>query len=184
MSRSPAPGRWFPYPFALLLAAGLAQAHAFHVSWCELDHNSEAGTWEMALRVTPEDLENALSRAGREAVRLGRTPGLDERTLTYLEQKLIARDSAGQPCSWRWVGKETSWKEVWVYAELLCPGPLSGGEIENRLFLELHEEQVNTLVLRQGHHETTLSFHRVQVRRAVALPAAESPRPEAAQPKT
>ena len=186
MKLPPAPGRWISCLLALLVAAGLARAHASHVSWGELDHNPEAGTWEMALRVVPEDLEKALSRAGRETVRLGRTPDLDERILTYLEKKLIARDSSGQPCSWRWVGKEHSWKEVWIYAELLCPDSLLGGEIENRIFLELDDEQVNTLVLRWRGHETTLTFHRVETRRAVAgrQAAAEKPPLEADQPKT
>lgn len=184
MKLPPVSCRWIPCFLTLLSTAGFAWAHAFHVSWGELDHNSEAGAWEMALRVAPEDLEDALGRAGRGTVRLGKTPDLDERILTYLEEKLVARDSAGRPCSWRWVGKETSWKDVWIYAELLCPGPLLGGEIENRIFLELDEEQVNTLVLRRGDHETTLTFHRGRPRRSVAPTPVQTPPAPADQPKT
>lgn len=184
MKRSPAACRWLLCLLtSVLCTPGLADAHAFHVSWAELDHNPETEVWELALRVTPEDLERALGRAGRKNIRLGRTPDIDERILAYLEKKLIVRGPEGQACVWRWVGKEVAVQEVWIYAELLCPSALTGGGIENRMFLELDEEQVNTLVLRENGNKTTLTFHRGQPRRDVAPPAPEELRVNPSQPK-
>jgi hypothetical protein len=135
-------------------------AHTFHVCLAEAEFNRESGDLEVALRLSPEDLENVLSRAAGRHLVLEREEDIDERILAWLRRGLVVRPAGGDPAEIRWVGKEIKPAVVWLYFEVPLPDGLYGVMVENRLLMDLEPQQVNTMNFRDGEFHTSLSFMR------------------------
>lgn len=134
-------------------------AHEYHVSYAEVEWNREHERFETALRLLPEDLEQALEVAEPEKGRvdLQLTPEIDVRIVGYLENHFRVLDSAGKLLPIRWVGKEVDYRAVWIYfeveVEIEVEGPGEEGEppswkLENTVLREINSQQVNTVVYR------------------------------------
>jgi len=65
-----------------------------------------------------------------------------------------------QPVAIRWVGKEVSSKEAWLYFEISRPQGIEGLKLLNRIFLEIIPDEVNTVRVRHGKQRVTLRFDR------------------------
>ena len=87
---------------ALIGGAATASAHPRHVSIAEAEFNRESGHFEVALRVRPEDLEQALARTGPRVV-LEKTPDVDKRITAYLKRHFSLRNG-GAVQELEWVG--------------------------------------------------------------------------------
>ncbi len=133
-----------------------ATAHEYHVSLAEVEHNPETGHLEVALKVLPEDLEEAVSGTRGTAVRL-EADGADELLAAYLESRFRVRDPAGEAQPLTWVGKEVSHREAWLYFEV----PVEPGvawTLENRMLFDVHPGQVNTVLFRAAGSLSTWTF--------------------------
>lgn len=146
-----------------LTCAAYAAAHPFHTSVAETEWNAETKRLEVALRVTPEDLEAALTKRAEANVRLEDAEGVDELIVEYLNEHFTLRqqndsDEEAKPLKLTWVGKEISTKAAWLYFEIDAPKGVEGLEFANRLLIDEEESQINTVVVRDGQRKTTLRF--------------------------
>ncbi len=163
------------FPFSAMVAVCFvfslesAAAHPFHVSLAEAEFNQQTGSLEVALRVHPTDLEQALRAQEPRPVDLDRSKGIDRMIAKYLESHFQIRDNAGKKLTCKWVGKEVSLKEAWLYFEFPIKdrdGPL---QITQAFFFESLEDQVNTINFKQGKRVKSLSFTRDSDTQTIAI---------------
>ncbi|GAB4183824.1 MAG: hypothetical protein Tsb002_06300 [Wenzhouxiangellaceae bacterium] len=133
----------------MLLLAVIANngwSHPYHESLAELEWNQASGRWEVALRVLPEDLEDAVSAfTGRRSV-IDATPGMDQAVAAYLQHRFQIRTVGGEQLSTlHWVGKQVDHKAAWLYFELEAPAPPV--ELRNTVLFERQPQQINRVLL-------------------------------------
>lgn len=133
-------------------------AHTFHASLTQIEVNASANTVEVGIRVFVDDLEEALTRRTGRRVRLGTTAGFDALALDYVSASLGIEGANGKRLAFSWIGRETSVDVVWLFVEAPLNGQLDGGRLENKLFFELFDDQVNTVNIKDGERRTTLTF--------------------------
>jgi hypothetical protein len=143
------------------LLCGLADplaafAHPFHVSIAEVEFNAPRNRLEVALRLNPLDLENALRPPGGPAVDLEQTPEIDRRLNDYLKQNVLVRTIDGQTCAIHWIGKDVSLKEAWLFFEVALPADADAITFSNRALFEQQADQVNSVFARVGERRSTL----------------------------
>jgi hypothetical protein len=161
-------------------------SHPFHVSSAEVNWNSKSGNFEVALCVWPADLEKAIARQQTKAIDLDKVDELDELMKQYVASRFSVRqtiDSTAQPAreataddksaDIRWVGHEMDLQKAWLYFEI--PGDQQTGqwEIQNRVFFELNEDQVNHMKLTGSSKPESFSHCKAKARTGFAtkLPA-------------
>lgn len=155
---------------AVLLAAGRGDAHPIHTSLGEAEWNAETGCLEVALRVFPDDLELALTKSVRRPVNLQRDAArLDQWIVPYLKRHFVLQRQ-GTALPIRWVGKEVSAKEVWLYFEIPAQD-LEHCQCRNTLLCDVLSDQRNTVVITDGARIATVISHRDQPAQAVAFTA-------------
>ena len=143
------------------LTAGVnLQAHPFHATYTEVDWNAKSKVLEVALRVQPEDVDRVLSLRTKRKIDIEKTKGVDKLIQTYLAEVFLVEPKLKQPVAIRWIGKEVSSKEAWLYFEIPRPQGIEGLKLLNRIFLEILPDQVNTVRVRQGRQRVTLRFDR------------------------
>ena len=135
-----------------------AYAHPFHVSNAEVEWNEESKSLEVALKVWPIDLEEALENETRRSLDLDKTEDIDQLIVSYLQSRFVFHQADGKPAKIDWLGKEISVKSAWLYFEIPLESSPEGIEVENRLFLEQLPDQVNLLQFKTGRKRMTLRF--------------------------
>ena len=78
----------------------------------------------------------------------------------YLAEVLLVVPRPEKPGTIRWVGKEVSSKEAWLYFEIPRPQGIENLKLLNRIFLEILPDQVNTVRFRDGKKRKSLVFNR------------------------
>lgn len=141
-----------PYP-AVVTKIG----HPFHVSVAEMEYNPETQCLEVALRVWPEDLEQALQNESAEKVTLEDT-GIDDKIAAYLGKNIRISPDGKNPCELNWIGKELEIKQAWLYFEVKTGVPPEDFSFSNTLFFELHPDQINIFNLKFKGRRASLSF--------------------------
>lgn len=163
----------------VLVAVAPAVAHPFHVTISEAEYNPRTDHLEVALRVKPVDLEEALQARFRKKVKLEKDKRADALIAKYLESVFVVRDAAGKPIPLKWVGKEVEIQRVWLYFEFPLKGKLAGAVLDNRVFLEILPDQINTVTFRRGRAQRTLHFTRRKMKRPIAFTRPERKSPAA-----
>jgi hypothetical protein len=144
----------------VLTTSATLQAHPFHATYTEVDWNAKKKVLEVALRVQPEDLERVLRTRAKRRVDLETTKGVDVLIQQYLAEVLLVVPQPEKPATIRWIGKEVSSKEAWLYFEIPRPQGIENLKLLNRIFLEILPDQVNTVRFRDGKKRKTLIFNR------------------------
>ena len=146
---------------AVTLTAGVnLQAHPFHATYTEVDWNAKSKVLEVALRVQPEDLDRVLSLRTKRKIDIEKTKDVDKLIQKYLAEVFLVEPKLKQPLAIRWVGKEVSSKEAWLYFEVSRPQGIEGLKLLNRIFLEIIPDEVNTVRFRYDKKRVTLRFER------------------------
>ena len=147
--------------FAAILCDNSFASHPFHVTRAEIEYNSTRKTFEVALCVWPEDLEKAVSKIEKKSIdidAIGETKR-DELFKKYVAQsfRFIPKqagqtDKAKKPVAAdiRWVGSEIKVKQGWLYFEVDAKSDAANWSIENEMFFELNDDQMNHLQIRSG----------------------------------
>lgn len=148
---------------ALMIVISFAPAiwgHPFHASIAEAEWKPTKNTLEIALRGHGSDLENALRLRTKKRIDLEKTKDIDKLIADYLANVITVKQKNGKKATLTWVGKEITVKATWLYFEISLPAGLEGATIENRLFFELLDDQVNTITfrLRKTGQRNSLSF--------------------------
>lgn len=153
MSRA---GSWV----AAVLAAGAwaapIAAHPYGTTTAQLDWREEGNKLEVAVRALPEQLEKALSQHQGAPFDLDDpAPKTDLALQAYLRATFRAESAAGEAATLRWIGKEVAFDAVWLYFELVFDKPTkpAGLKIRQTMLLELGQDQLNTVRLRDDGHQ-------------------------------
>lgn len=147
--------RWFTTALLLMGGALPGWAHKYHASLTQIEHNRQADTLEVVVRVFADDLELAVSRASDKAWRLD--SGDEAALWAYVKQKVVFAEG-DKPLAWKPVGFENDVHQVWLYLELpltVAPEKLS---LSNTLFLELYRDQINTVNAGFGPQKTSFVY--------------------------
>lgn len=139
----------------------LTLAHPFHVSVAEAQWNEDRDRLQIALRLSPRDLDAALSRTtGRRVVLEKESDEKTEELLAdYLRGRIYLSSSPKAAASndadavkerrrrFHWVGVEDEVRYVWVYFELERPAGAESVWLSNRVMFEIEPTQINTVQL-------------------------------------
>ena len=134
-------------------------SHPYHVSHAEVNWNNTSGNFEVALCVWPADLEKALKGDTGKSVDLDEVENLDQLLEVYIGKKFRITNANGQEdsnskkpatTSIRWVGHERDLKKAWLYFEISGDKTVRTWKIENRVFFELNEDQLNHVDFKYG----------------------------------
>lgn len=122
--------------------------HEVYVSLTQIEYNAEAHTLEVALKLFTDDTDRTVGRHFRENLNLGEPDEhrqADSLLMDYINEALkFSCDGTVQEM--RYYGKEVAVEETWIYFDypLNCPKG-SNVEIDNRIFTEVFEAQVNIM---------------------------------------
>jgi len=131
-------------PLLLLLCSW----HSVATTQLEMEVDQESGALEIALHLSPNDLETCLTQWNGRAIRLDKEEDIDGLITEYLQAHLSVSGADEKPASFTWVGKEIELRDAWVYFELDVRGSLEGKQLHNKLLNALHHDYVSTVSLR------------------------------------
>ncbi len=155
----------------LLAMTTPVMAHPAHVCLTEMDYNREGQSIEAAIKLVPEDLEQAMRASGLEVSAIEQTPQIEALIEQYLHSRIYLTDASGNTHRGQLLGKEVSHRALWLY--VLFPATAGTYTLHNTLLHEHLDEQVNTVLLRDnGKTIGSLRFVRGTGGRAVTLPFA------------
>ena len=161
-----------------LIALGLsplALAHPNHDAVAEADWNSKTKSLEFSLRLTPHELERALSEKHDKAVDLD-----EEKSLpllkSFIEESVRIFDQNGDPVEMSWVGTEIKVRSAWIYFEFrLGKGGPVGCKLTNTVFFDRFDDQKNTVALRLKEGEARRFFRFSKEKPSVRIEKNETP---------
>lgn len=161
--------------------------HPFHVSLAQGQWNESGDRVQVALRLTPRDLDTALSEATGERVVLEKLEADRVRALVegYLAERLYftaeepqakATPEAlkGRRAGFHWVGIEQEVRYTWVYFELDCPR-IAEVWLVNEIFMEVEPTQINTFQWVKSSPVLSLQTTREEPSRKFALAKTRRP---------
>jgi hypothetical protein len=140
-------------------------SHPYYMSICDVEHNAQARTLEIAFKIFTEDLEEALTAQGAKKLHLGTA---DEDTnagryiFAYLK-KNVTFVVEGDTATFDFVGKEVEMEVTWCYVEAKNVAAVNKIEVVNRLLIERHEEQVNIVHVKAGKTRKSLLLHKSKI---------------------
>ena len=152
----------------LVMVPSVGLAHPFHVSFAEAEWNAETKRLEVALKLSPIDLENAVRRHSQKQVRLEQVEASEAFVQAYLKDHLRVRQEK-KPISLKWVGYEVNPKDAWIYFEVPLPKGVEGIEIANTVLFGDVLGQVNYMSIRQGKQGATVQSNSKEKWRLVKL---------------
>jgi len=156
-------------------------SHPYHVSNAEVNFNAATGNFEVALCVWPADLEKAIGQENQTPIDLDKSEDLDDLMKSYIEKRFLVRaarkdassknvgDAEAIPAI-RWIGHEHDLKKAWLYFEVECDPSVANWTLENRVFFELNEDQLNQLELSVGNDSRVVVCRLGDSRVSVGLP--------------
>jgi len=140
----------------LILAATPLFAHKFHTSLTTVAWNESSRTLEVVMQLFADDLEAGASKLAGWDVALSRKH--EAAIFDFLEKHFVIRDKLGDPLNMTWVGMEMDVSRAWVYLEVPIANGLEGLELEQSVFLDQFDDQVNTVNITIGDAKHTLIF--------------------------
>ena len=151
--------------FAILIGFFLLTGfcHKFYVSISEVNHNAENASLEISMKIFTDDLEDALEVGASKKIWLGdperEVPETDSLLANYLERKLTFTVN-GEAQTPIFIGKELEADVTWCYLEIKDVTDLKSIAIDNRLFLDLFDEQKNLVHIYANDKEKSLFLRR------------------------
>lgn len=150
------------------LAASPVSAHPFAVTSTEVEFNDETRAFEVAMRVYPEQLEQALRKETGRSISLEQSTDIDNLILRYLSSHFSIRNGTvgAQPTtqkshpSIRWIGKEVTPKSVWLYFEVPFDGSLQGLIVTNSMFFRISPEQLHSITMKANDRVASCTLSR------------------------
>ena len=118
--------------------------HKFYVSLCQVDHNREARSLEITMKIFTDDLEYAITGTppfyglGSEF----EPDDADSVLFRYIKKNFHVKldDTLRQPI---YIGKEVEFDVTWCYIEIENVQNFRRIEITNRMLTEIYEDQLN-----------------------------------------
>jgi hypothetical protein len=142
-------------------------SHKIHVSVMNLEFDRPKQTVEIVIRVFTDDLENALGRRAKQAMKIDlATAGKDrqfiEQVMAYLRGGFELKNKAGRPVALSWNGVEGQpdgqADMIWIFVKGRMPGGLEGAQMRDKIFCELFDDQVNIVNAKHQGKQIGLMF--------------------------
>ncbi|AKQ46238.1 hypothetical protein TH63_12400 [Rufibacter radiotolerans] len=159
--------------FALVCALVLplsAWAHEFHTSITDAHYNPKTQTYELAVRVFANDLEEALSRRHKTNIRLDRSERVNKLLAEYLQAHLSISGAKGTKVPQKFLGAQEEADAVWLYLEIPA-GKVPSGQlfVQNALLTEVFSDQTNILNLEIAGKKRSVLCRTGDVQKTLAL---------------
>lgn len=130
--------------FISFISLSSAIMHDFHTSLAEMEYNQQSKTFEVALRVFTDDLENALKVNNNGAkVVVSNTTEADSHIARYISNNFQLLDKKKQAKAFKLIGKEIEGDVTWIYFELSGVDKLEGLNLVNKVLIESFSDQKN-----------------------------------------
>lgn len=150
------------YTLLIISTTNLAFAtHEFYVSICDIQHNVEAATLEVTLKLFTNDFEKALNEEFGEKLELGTSQeasNTEELIIAYLQKYLhitvqtsedaVSTNTNHLQYSFRYLGKEVEINEMWCYLEIENVPNIESIEVNNLLLTQSFPKQSNIVNIR------------------------------------
>jgi len=104
----------------VFLGGGMAKAHPFYVSLCQVDFNQETQALQISVKIFTNDLLVGLEKEGEKEINLGEAnenPETDKFIYQYLQKHLIFKVNS-MSATYSFIGKEIEKDVVWTYLEI------------------------------------------------------------------
>lgn len=123
--------------------------HVFHVSRCEIRHNTAKQTVEVTLHIFIDDLEEALKKQGHDKLFLcteKENTSANTHLLQYFQQQFQLQIN-GKTVNYTFIGKEMSDDMIaaWCYLEIPKVKTIKSLLVKNKLLLETFKDQKNII---------------------------------------
>lgn len=146
-----------------MLVALEAPCHPLHLTFTNLEFNTQNSRWILTIKVFSDDFATNLKMAGEaESVASGRVKGseADKALKKWLESRfLIWFDSKPvPPDTWKFDGIRVKEDASWLMYTFTAPLPISEIKIRNTLLLDLYPDQKNLFVLVMGQTQSSHEF--------------------------
>ena len=151
--------------FLASLNAQMLQAgprHPFHVTIAEAEYNEKSKSLEVALKVFPNDLEEALSRYTGKRFKLEKHADLETLLKKYLREVFVVQLPGGKQVKLKWIGHELKIRQAWLYFEVPLPEGPENVKFANRFHFNAFADQANRLTIKWKKKINSLHFTRAQ----------------------
>lgn len=146
----------------VLMPGGTASAHKFYASLAQVERTPD-GRLEVALRLFPDDLEEALRRSTGKRVVVEDSKAFAAALLPWLNRH-FALESGMQRTTFTYVGAEVTVQIAWVYVEAPWPVALDASAMRNDILVDLFPDQVNTVNFVEGGRRSSQVFSATRTR--------------------
>ena len=148
----------------LLVIWNMAQSHPFHATITSFDCNRNNKSVEITIKIFTNDLEDAIAIQEKSDLQIdsgNNSLMIDTLIYDYIKSNLSFSFN-DKRMKLYWVGKEFDNDITWCYLEISNVDKFSSATIliENRLFLELFDDQLNICHFYCGEKSETLMLHK------------------------
>jgi len=153
------------FNFYLLLSFFLLTSfyHKFYVSISEVNHNTETAALEISMKIFTDDLEAALEVDTSEKLWIGdperEAAATDSLLAVYFDKKLTLNIN-GEEKEAIFIGKELEADVTWCYLEIQDLSAVKSVSIDNRILMELFDDQKNLVHIYANGKEKSLFLRR------------------------
>lgn len=128
----------------VMWGGAVSHAHRFYAAFTQIDLQDKTRTMEITHRLFTHDVEDFLHMEQGNVAHLsdGEIEGLLK---TFVERNFAVFDRTGARLSLTWIAMEYQTDSVHIYQEAPLPDDPSELTIINRLFMDLFEDQKNTV---------------------------------------
>jgi hypothetical protein len=143
---------------ASIASARAIRAHGFHAAFTVIEQNPRSGALEIIHRIFAADLDLVLAaRTGRTGL-VAATPEAEKLIDDYIRDTFSLKTGEGRSLRLDWVGLKVEVDTVFAYQEVPAPGALTGLTVDNRMLVETHPGQINTVNVSVGGRTKTVVF--------------------------
>lgn len=142
---------------ALLLAAGSAAAHNFHMGLADISYNARSGNTEIVHTYTTHDVATLLANLYGRNLDLGQ-PDSEAPIRKYVERQFYLEDGKGQRLPVQWLGVKADADTLTIFQEIEGRKLGPATRIHNAVLIDFQPAQKNTVNLQTDGPVQTLIF--------------------------
>ncbi len=152
---------------AALCSPGTAAAHPYHTSAAAV--HVRGRRVEVSLRVTPEDLQEALRRRAKRRLDIDADPQVDALAKAYVSERFVVR-SGSKRIEPTWIGAEIEDDTAHLYFEFVLRAGAKDVTLHDAIFFDIAPAQVNRVHVSRGTTTRTLLFRPMDPPRSLFEP--------------
>ena len=158
---------------SIMCVVQMSHAHRFYASFTQIDLRDKTKAIEITHRLFTHDVEDLLR------LKLGNASSLTDEEIepilkAFVEGSFALFDGHGKRLPLTWIGMEYKTDNVYLYQETSLPAEPSELSLINRLFMDLFEEQKNTVnvewndqirtrIFVKGNEQQRVSFKKIDL---------------------